>query len=789
MAALPAIEAAYWPGVNGSSPAASSVTNAKAAFASWNIVTGGGAIKGDPVDRDNTGGINSFLGVLARAWHHDGDSEARDMALDTVRHLLDQGFAGGSAEAAAADFNGYATREIVRALLLLRNDFPPAERAAVKDLLRWRLKRGFWWDPNLGRNKNTDHLHTESSGLMGLALGFSDTAQEQVEELRGLRHYFEGFLEFSPGTSDGIKPDGTGFHHWTHYNHYMYAYGQLADRLFVLHGTPFQIAPASYERFRDACYVLSLFGNDVEFANALSGRFPMTGTFPMSCGAVSKLATVGGAFTGQAADPKLARMHNRIWGNEPAFASFGTEPEPRGFWQFNYSPGALYRDGDAVIKVKGLTDTFWGSEIYSNANRYGRYQSYGAVEVFYPGGRSASGFGLDGWDWNSPPGATTIKLPFPDLEAQSSRQDELAATRHCGALSCDLDPDGDFGVKGRFGIFGMKFQQAPISGSHDASFTFRKSVFCFDGRVLCLGSDIANDDSANETVTTLFQGALPGTSTPTNHLGTNLTAFPLNSTWTGGSRWFLDHLGTGYYLPGDHIVELARQNQASPPQSGSGPDTSGDFAKAWISHGKAPAGEGYEYLVIPGTNAGALQQLEADMNGPQPPYSVLQKSSEGHIVHLAGENAHAYVMFEASPAVGHGPVTGTTAPALVATRRTANYMLLSYANPELDLEFRVEEEAGLVTADVRLGEEWAIDSGDPRASSIPQGDGSTLLRFGTRHGLPVELGLIHFIDFAAWQQEQFTAAELADPLVSGASADPDGDGLANMLEYGLRLDP
>jgi len=43
--------------------------------------------------------------------------------------------------------------------------------------------------------------------------------------------------------------------------------------------------------------------------------------------------------------------------------------------------------------------------------------------------------------------------------------------------------------------------------------------------------------------------------------------------------------------------------------------------------------------------------------------------------------------------------------------------------------------------------------------------------------------------FPSWQAMQFSAAELDHPEVSGPDADPDSDGLNNLLEYALGLDP
>lgn len=45
------------------------------------------------------------------------------------------------------------------------------------------------------------------------------------------------------------------------------------------------------------------------------------------------------------------------------------------------------------------------------------------------------------------------------------------------------------------------------------------------------------------------------------------------------------------------------------------------------------------------------------------------------------------------------------------------------------------------------------------------------------------------LSYDAWKANHFTAAELIDASISGDAADPDGDGLANLVEYALGSDP
>ena len=51
------------------------------------------------------------------------------------------------------------------------------------------------------------------------------------------------------------------------------------------------------------------------------------------------------------------------------------------------------------------------------------------------------------------------------------------------------------------------------------------------------------------------------------------------------------------------------------------------------------------------------------------------------------------------------------------------------------------------------------------------------------------LSRVHATSFPEWQYARFSQAELLDPAVSGATANPAGDGLSNWLKYVFDLDP
>jgi hypothetical protein len=82
----------------------------------------------------------------------------------------------------------------------------------------------------------------------------------------------------------------------------------------------------------------------------------------------------------------------------------------------------------------------------------------------------------------------------------------------------------------------------------------------------------------------------------------------------------------------------------------------------------------------------------------------------------------------------------------------------------------------------------------PVSDSLAQGDRSVTLYVSTDYSLSAGASsnatvTIQDKPYDAWRFARFTTAELADDAISGPSADPDADGLPNLLEYSLNAEP
>ena len=673
--------------------------------------------------------------------------ESRVMMNDIVAHLLDQGIAANSnLVPTASPTPAYNFRDLPTALIAMAADvsgdptfpnqpsaFDETTKARLWDLLCWAYGTGDHWHTDWDRNMDDMHLH--SFQQLGAILFLTSDDNEAVRQLKGHQAYLDRFLSPSPGSEGGIKIDGTGFHHNAHYNEYMYAYRRMATVTHLLRGTGFQMSQAAYEHLRLAFLTLMNMSADAPstdnktigyFSNALSGRKPFDIDLEIYRIDLRNLAEAGGPFYGEAADPILAQAYNRRFGSisphEP-FAIYPSGTAPVGFFQYNYSPLGIYRRDSWVASIRAPNRFSWTSEIWTNSNVYGRYQAYGALDILYHGQVTSrtpknnggtdvmvgdkkkvvtvrSGYSIDGWDWSHPPGTTTIALPHNQL-GSPIREDVRSNLRFSGALASR---------EGKSGLYAARFQERDRYGGkklpfHNTTFVWRKSWFLFDKQIICLGSDIANNDTVNRTVTTLFQGVLPTRATPITVNNESKEEFPYSPEGVlgGGPNWLIDAYGTGFIVQpqANNTLKIRRSNQESAHHTASGAQTTDDFAKAWIDHGTNPghstslgqdakSAAGYEYTVLPATDAVAMAAAAAKHADPATkPYTVLQRDAAAHVVkwNATGEIGYSFFSADTLPAAvqNAGLLLAVSHPCLVMARLEANGTAsISLVDPDLD---------------------------------------------------------------------------------------------------------
>jgi chondroitin-sulfate-ABC endolyase/exolyase len=739
--------------ISTTAPTAAQITSAQASYATFNIVRNGSQIKGKPLTNADLGSIDGFILTLARAYYHNNNLVCRDMALDLIEHLIDQGFSYGSnMRGGFIGSGGYSSRNIGRAMILMQNAYAPSVKNKVYKMLQWQYDLYDLWNPGGGHTTSTDDIYLAWQ-VYTAAFNFAPTDSLKKQHLKGFQRWMNRILTPSKGKGEFFKTDFLGFHHDAHYNAYMYVQSSLKAILGYLDQTDFQVSQSSYRLLRNSMAAELTMSNKVNFANSHCGRHPFGVNLPYGSTNLLRLITIGGHILGTGnRDDSLAAIYNRVWGagSNPLLTPIPPE-NATGFYQFNYGPFGIYRNNNCAVTLKGMNKDFWGAEIYATSNRYGRYQSYGTIEVMYDGvPATVSGMNINGYNWNHPPGTTTIRMPDARLAAIGDRQDQYTTKRFSGALAFRnlFNPSNLLDtLYGSSGMFAMDFQQSAHSVNHNSSFAFKKSVFAHSGILVALGSNISNNNATDSTVTTLFQNSLQATANPININGTNETAFPYDRTLVASSNnWLINSYNTGYFVPGNNDeIAVTKQNNISAGQSGIG-TTTGNISYAYINHNTAPDNRGYEFVVMPNATTTAMTNFATAMsNVSTQPYTVLQKDSMAHIVKFNADSVYGYALFKANndlPA-NSGLVKSNTTPVMVMTKTICDSVYLSLTNPDLNFTTVAGQlQSTAVPVDLVLNGMWNIAVTHPRASVTASTTTSTTIQFITFDGLPINIVLV-----------------------------------------------
>ena len=587
---------------------------------------------------DTEGAADEYLPVrkvtdlcveLAARYRGVGCERSKELYLLLLRYLLLQGVAEGSSFGTHCILD-YGLRPLYVSLMLMRE--PIAGEGLLPEvigLMRWFLHFGTmgFAEGIPGKKASTDDFFNCAQGMLFMILMMEDR-EEQAIYLKAYQNWLDRSMEVSDGLGEMFKEDGCIYHHHGHY----IAYGEggmngIAPVVYVLMGTPFSVSDCSWENMKRTMEAIRFqcWGDRVPVA--FCGRHPL---------GKMRLMKIPYKYFERAA---------RLRGEVPVYGDAGNR-------SFHMACAAVHRRPGWLAVAKGFSKYLWGSEIYRGNNHYGRYRSYGVLELANGeyGGKMA--FAHDGFDWNRFPGATTIHLPPEELNARIYNVDSLSGFEE------DLFSDQSFAGSvslGDNGMFSMILTEHPkYNGTHKAY----KSIFFWNDFILLLGSGICND-SSYETETTLFQDS--------GEAGCMLlNGIPWEGTHvTREGDVLTDLFGNRYYMKEGTSIQGACGWQVSQSSTGSG-ETTGRFAAAVIRHGVSPKGASYEYGI---GMAGAAA----------PAYQVLRQDEKAHIVRI-GETTY-YAVFDPE-----GPEEiNTDVPLMVMVKETPEGLQIGVCDPDLGL--------------------------------------------------------------------------------------------------------
>ncbi|MDE6925345.1 MAG: hypothetical protein K2P59_08830 [Acetatifactor sp.] len=667
-------------------------------------------------------GIRKCGGLLLRAaclWH-EGDNllkeEAAGHFAELLQHLWEQGWAAGSS-LGTTHHMGYLMRELYVSVFLMRK--PLKEKGLLADtaeMTGWFSGRGrIFREPEELQGESTDTLNTLLWGILCSILMTEDECF-QIHCLHAFRDWLNAVLKPAPGLEGPYKADGSTFHHAAHYPAYAVGGFQgAAPVVYALSGTRFALGREAHQTMRNALLCMRLYCNRYNWPVSMSARHPrgvgemsgITDLRPFYCMAMAGLP---GAEAGEdGAVPVDAEMAGALLrlaeykpfppGEELRTRGYRAERAPEGHFVMNYACAGIHRREEWMACVRGHSRYLWGNETYEKNNLYGRYITYGSLQILGSGtpvNNGDSGFRQEGWDWNHFPGTTSVVLPWEELRQRVCVVDEFAGFEEM--LLSDEAFAGGVSFEGRQGCFGMKLHG---HAKYDGSLRARKSWFFFEDRIICLGSDVEDGREKYETVTTLYQHWLGKESSgkcPTENAagGTEsggdqkendreLTKYPGDTVLK-----LRDPSGNEYIVPAGQQVVVTRGIQESRTQD-TGEPAFARYEKAWISHGNAPRREDYEYMIRIRSESALAETEISGVTGPEDGeksiYRILRKNEALHAVYDEETGIYAYVFFEACSVTERdgGTVLRAETPCLIMERLQGEELHISFCDPDLRL--------------------------------------------------------------------------------------------------------
>lgn len=679
--------------------------------------------------------LETMLSGFAYDAYYNHSSAALKNYFTVWDFAINQGFAYGSGMGTNHHY-GYQVRKIYTTAWLMRDAIwnAPNRDNILSTLIFWSALSETRKPYQYGRDELLDSWHTLLMAKTVSALLFTDE-RERARALKGLSRWVSTSLHYTPGTIGGIKVDGTTFHHGGFYPAYTTGVLAMVGQFIAFtNHTEYEPTEEARQTLKSAFISMRNYCNKYEWGIGISGRHPFRGSMKEDDIAAFAYLALSGDLSGEKNDfdHHLAADYLRLCQKDTPEARYfkeqGIQPAnaPQGFFVYNYGSTGIFRRADWMVTLKGYTTDVWGAEIYTKDNRYGRYQSYGSVQIMGQSSRFASGYDEHGWDWNRLPGTTTIHLPFELLDSPLPGT-TMARSKENFSGSCSLE--------GKNGMFAIKLMERELK-NFTPDFVARKSVFCFGNKMICLGTDINNSNSSYPTETTLFQSVFRKDSTSIFVDGkkqNEMFRLQLND---GKPHWLQDGYNNHYFVKGNVEVQIARQDSRHEKTRAT---THGIFSSAWINHGKSPRDAEYEYMVLIQPNPDELNLARNKQT-----YQIVQKDHTAHVVFDEETGITAYAVFEDYAPLSDKLLLRIPAETMIMQKKAGkNHILFSICDPNLHIaekSFTTKEASQPVEKKLLLKGKWEMVNSCEKVSLSSDGE-NTLLTVICQHGQPVEFTL------------------------------------------------
>ena len=696
--------------------------------------------------------------------------EMRRKFLAMYDHITDQGVAYGSCWGNIHHY-GYSVRGLYPAYFLMKDVLrEEGKLLQAERTLRWYAITNEVYPKPEGNGIDMDSFNTQTTGRIASILMMEDTP-EKLQYLKSFSRWIDYGCRPAPGLAGSFKVDGGAFHHRNNYP--AYAVGGLdgaTNMIYLFSRTSLAVSELAHRTVKDVLLAMRFYCNKLNFPLSMSGRHPdgKGKLVPMHYAIMAIAGTPDGkgdfdkemasaylrlvssdSFSAEQAPeymPKVSNAQERKIAKRLVENGFRAEPDPQGNLSLGYGCVSVQRRENWSAVARGHSRYLWAAEHYLGHNLYGRYLAHGSLQILTaPPGQTVtpatSGWQQEGFDWNRIPGVTSIHLPLDLLKANVLNVDTFSGMEEM--LYSDEAFAGGLSQGKMNGNFGMKLHEHDkYNGTHRA----RKSFHFIDGMIVCLGSDVENTNTDYPTETTIFQLAV-----------TDKEAHDYWKNNAGEGKVWMDHLGTGYYVP------VAARFEKNFPQysrmQDTGKETKGDWVSLIIDHGKAPKAGSYEYAILPGTDRKTMTAF-----AKKPAYSVLQQDRNAHILESPSDKITSYVLFETPQSLlPGGLLQRTDMSCLVMVRKeSADKVLLTVAQPDLAL-YRgpsdeafdkdgkrmersiysrpwIDNESGEIPVTVTLKGRWKVVE-TPYCKVVSEDKKQTVLRFLCKDGASYEVEL------------------------------------------------